>query len=111
MVHCHAHPYWTAEVGHIDDEMRITETHDKFFDNGRHVVEGGRELVSRRRVAIPHARVVWRHHMEIIGQQRNQISELVRRRGKAVQQKQCWLRLLSCFPVENLDALNGGVMV
>jgi len=49
--------------------------------------------------------------MEIVGQQRNQITELVRGGGKAVQQKQRRLGLFSRFPVENLDTVNVGVMV
>jgi hypothetical protein len=81
---------------------------DERVDGHGYVVEGRSQDGRVRRLAITHAGVVGRDDMKSIRQKRNEVVELVRRRGKTVQQDDGRLRRVPGLAVEEPKARNVG---
>ena len=75
-------------------------------------IEGRSQDGRGRRIAVPHAGVVERDDMKPIRQTRNEVVELVRRRGKTMQQDDGRRRRVPRLAVEDPKAGNlGGLEV
>ena len=86
----------------VQDEWPGRALRDERVDGHGHVVEGRSQDGRVRRLAISHAGVVGRDDMEPIRETRNEVVELVRRRGKTVQQDDGRLRQVARLAVEEL---------
>src|SRR5207245_10631111 len=93
-----------ADVVQVQDEWPRRALSDERVDGDGHVVEGRSQDGRVRRLAISHAGVVGRDDMKPIRQTRNEVVELVRRRGETVQQDDGRLRRVPGLAVEELEA-------
>ena len=107
-----AHSDRTADVVHVQDDWPGRALGDERVDDHGDVVEGRSQDSRGRRIAVPHAGIVGRDDMKPIRQERNEVVERVRRRGKTVQQDDGRLRRVPGLAVEDPKARNvGGVEV
>src|SRR6516164_6173507 len=108
MGHRDPHSDRTTDVVQVQDEWPPRALGDERVDDRGHVIEGRSQDSRCRSFAEPDAGVVGRDDMKPILQKRNEIVELVRRRGKTVQQDDRRLRRLPGLAVEEPEALNFG---
>ncbi len=98
----------TADVVQVQDEWPGHALRDERVDDRGHIVEARSQDSRVRGLAISHAGVVGRDDMKPIRQKRNEVVELVRRRGKTVQQYDGRLRRVPGLAVEESKARNVG---
>src|ERR1700692_1177259 len=96
----------TADVVQVQDEWPGRALRDERVDGYGHVIEGRSQDGRVWRLAISHAGVVGRDDTKSIRQKRNEVVELVRRRGKTVQQDDGRLRRVARLAVKEPNARN-----
>src|SRR5262249_33070865 len=93
---------------------RITLERDglgKPVDNASQAFKGVLELLPVGRLREAEAWQVGRDHVKAVGQGWNEITEHVRRRREAVQQKNGGSSFWSGFAIKNLQAVDGGMLI
>src|SRR5262249_57897905 len=92
----------------LDVHVKLDEAYPlkKRLDGLGRLVEGVRVLAGVRQIGVAEPGIIGRDHVKMVSQRRNEISVLMRRRRKSVQQNEFRQAFITSFPVENVDAVD-----
>jgi DNA-binding CsgD family transcriptional regulator len=101
-----AESHWRTVVEHVEREAVEAEHLRPAIDDLREMVERVVEVTPRRHVRLAEPGQVWGDDMEPVGEQRDQLAELVTRGRVAVQEQQRRRVSRSSLPVEHRQAIH-----